>query len=110
MSTNYTDSLVYTNQPIPLSTIFIDQDGNVVSLSGKTVRYDYWLPTNSIPTPTGFVNGVIEDAAAGSASGIIPASANTTAGKKFRVQGVVIEGSDEYPEDTTNIPILERGK
>jgi len=99
----------FVEQPIPLSTFFTDKDG-VVSLVGYTVRYDYWFPgVADGAVKSGYVAGTVVDAATGEASGLIPASVNTTAKNGiWRIQAAVV-GSGEYPEVVTRIDVKHRG-
>ncbi len=100
---------IYTNQRIPLSTLFTDDDG-VVNLAGATIRYDYWAPGNAPPNDkSGSVVGVIEDEVTGEASGSIPDTVNIVAGN-WVVQGNATIGSDEWPEVSKKYKVLDRGK
>lgn len=105
-----TEVNIYVNQDIPLTTQFIDRNGNAVDLTGKTVRYDYWLPTNGSDIPDSSVPGTIVDAVSGSATGLIPATENTTSGRYLRVQGVVVDSGVDLPEVTTRFEIFARGR
>lgn len=103
-------SNIYTGQRIPLRIPFTDKDG-VVPLTGGSVEFDYWNPTNKTKIPDGRVVGSIEgDPTLGIGIGSIPAGDNTIAGDTMRIQGVAILSGDEWPACTElNIKILERG-
>jgi len=100
--------MIFTNQPITLSTAFTDDDG-IVDLTGATIRYDYWYPANTTSTPTGSVDGIVVNESLGLASGVIPASINIWAATTWRVQGVAIISGDEYAECTTTFEVSSRG-
>ena len=99
--------MIFTGQKIPLTTTFTDDDG-VVNITGATIRYDYWLPSNGTATPSGYVNGSIVDAASGTARGEIPAAPNI-ASDCWRVQAVLTLSGDEWPAVVTAFKVYLRG-
>lgn len=103
-------SCIYVGQRIPLRIPFTD-DAGVVDLTGGTVDFDYWYPTNKTTTPDGRVAGSIDgDPTLGIGIGSIPAVDNTVAGDTMRIQGIATISGDEWPACVElNIKILERG-
>ena len=101
---------IFTGQRIPLSTAFKNQDGDILNLENATIRYDYWTPENrpnskGTNAKSGDVPGVVVDAAAGTASGNIPALTNTIVGT-WTVQEVAIIGGEEWPACPTDFTVI----
>jgi hypothetical protein len=99
--------MIFTGQKIPLSVSFTDTDG-VVDITGGTVVFNYWSPSNNTATPTGSISGTIVSASEGAASGEIEASVNTISGT-WKVQASVFLSGDEWPACTTTFKVLSRG-
>jgi hypothetical protein len=98
---------IFTGQVIPLSVSFTDDDG-IVDITGGTIVFNYWSPSNNTATPTGSVNGSIVSASEGTASGEIEASVNIISGA-WKVQASVFLSGDEWPACTTTFKVLSRG-
>lgn len=106
---------IYLGQKIPFKTPFTKTNPEtglteIVNLTGATIRYDYWYPTNATATPSGSEIGSVVSADLGTASGFIPAAENTEIGDRWRVQAIAIIGGDEWPACSLAFEVKARGE
>ncbi len=100
---------IYKGQRIPLTVAFTDNSG-VVDISGGSVTFDYWLPTNPNETPSGSISGTIVSPTLGTATGDIPESIDTESGTNWRAQAVLTLGSDTWKAKTSTFSVLNGGE
>ncbi len=105
--------MIFTGQKIPLKTTFTETDCSTgvtspVDLTGATIRYDYWLPTNSTTVHDGNVTGTVLVPLSGTAEGDILAATNNVAGA-WKVQANAIISGDEWPAGTITFTVQNRG-